>query len=114
MKETAHPRHSIKPVLERFRFRRFSTVQLLIALAALLIAAPFVEEVEGGHLILSALFSLVLIAAVFAVANRKRSPRHCIGARDSSYYRRDGSISFGRTWFTLPFFSSAHSCCWRL
>jgi len=73
MKETAHPRHAIKPVLERFRFRRFSTVQLLIALAALLIAAPFVEELEGGHLILSVLFSLVLIAAVFAVANRKRS-----------------------------------------
>lgn len=73
MKEAAHPRHSIKPVLKRLRFRRFSTVQLLIALAALLIAAPFVEELEGGHLIVSVLFSLVLIAAVFAVANRKRS-----------------------------------------
>ena len=55
------------------RFRRFSTVQLLVALAVLLISAPFVEELEGGHLILSVLFSLVLIAAVFAVANRKRS-----------------------------------------
>jgi len=63
----------MQPVLERFRFRRFSTVQLLIALAVLLIAAPFVEELEGGHLILSSLFSLVLLAAVFAVANRKRS-----------------------------------------
>jgi hypothetical protein len=63
----------MSPVLKRLRFRRFSTVQLLIALAALLIAAPFVEEVEGGHFILSLLFSLVLIAAVFAVANRKRS-----------------------------------------
>jgi len=73
MKETANRRHSIKPVLERLRFRRFSTVQLLIALAVLLICAPFLEEVEGGHLILSVLFSLVLIAAVFAVANRKRS-----------------------------------------
>jgi ion channel len=73
MKEAAHPRHSIKPVLERFRFRRFSTVQLLIALGVLLTCAPFVEELEGGHFILSALFSLVLIAAVFAVANRKRS-----------------------------------------
>jgi voltage-gated potassium channel len=66
-------RHSMNPVLERLRFRRFSTVQLLIALAVLLIAAPFVEELEGGHLILSVLFSLVLVAAVFAVANRKRS-----------------------------------------
>jgi hypothetical protein len=63
----------MNPVLKRLRFRRFSTVQLLIMLAALLIAAPFVEEVEDGHLILSVLFSLVLIAAVFAVADRKRT-----------------------------------------
>jgi Ion channel len=63
----------MNPVLERLRFRRFSTVQLLIALAVLLICAPFVEELEGGHLILSVLFSLVLIAAVFAVADRKRT-----------------------------------------
>ena len=63
----------MNPVLKRLRFRRFSTVQLLIALAALLIAAPFVEELEGGRLILSVLFSLVLIAAVFAVADRKRT-----------------------------------------
>ena len=63
----------MNPVLKRLRFRRFSTVQLLIALAALLICAPFVEEVEGGHLILSVLFSLVLIAAVFAVADRRRT-----------------------------------------
>jgi voltage-gated potassium channel len=60
-------------VLKRFKFRRFSTVQLLIALAVLLICAPFVEELEGGRLILSVLFSLVLLAAVFAVANRKRT-----------------------------------------
>lgn len=73
MNETEHSRHSIKPMLERLRFRRFSTVQLLIALAVLLNCAPFVEELEGGHLILSVLFSLVLIAAVFAVADRKRT-----------------------------------------
>ena len=73
MKEAAQPRHSMKPVLARFRFRRFSTVQLFIALAVLLICAPFVEELEGGQLILSVLFSLVLIAAVFAVADRKRT-----------------------------------------
>jgi hypothetical protein len=60
-------------VLKRLRFRRFSTVQLLVALVILLVSAPFVEELEGGHFILSLLFSLVLIAAVFAVANRKRS-----------------------------------------
>jgi hypothetical protein len=63
----------MNPVLERLRFRRFSTVQLLIALGVLLTCAPFVEELEGGHLILSVLFSLVLLAAVFAVANRKRT-----------------------------------------
>src|ERR1044071_8596078 len=63
----------MNPVLKRLRFRRFSTVQLLVALVVLLVSAPFVEELEGGHFILSLLFSLVLIAAVFAVANRKRS-----------------------------------------
>ena len=73
MKETAQSRHSIKPLLERFRFRRFSTVQLLIALLVLLMSAPFVEELEGGHLILSVLLSLVLLAAVFAVADQKRT-----------------------------------------
>ena len=62
----------MNPVLERLRFRRFSTVQLLVALAALLIAAPFVDELKGGQLVLSFLFSLVLVAAVFAVADRKR------------------------------------------
>ena len=72
MKEATQPRHSTKPVLARFRFRRFSTVQLLIALALFFMWAPFVEEIEGGDLILSGLFSLVLLAGVVAVANRKR------------------------------------------
>jgi Ion channel len=60
------------PLLQRLRFRRFSTVQLLIALGLFFIFAPFVEEIEGGHLILSGLFSLVLLAAILAVADRKR------------------------------------------
>jgi len=51
---------------------RFSAVQLLIALGFLLICAPFVEELEGGELIVSGLFSLVLLAGVVAVAGRKR------------------------------------------
>jgi len=63
----------MNPVLKRLRFRRFSTVQLLIALVLLLVSAPFVEELEGGGLILSVLFSLVLLAAVVAVADRKRT-----------------------------------------
>jgi voltage-gated potassium channel len=62
----------MKPVLRRLRFRRFSTVQLLIALGLLFIAAPLVEEIEGGELIVSGLFSLVLLAGVVAVADRKR------------------------------------------
>src|SRR5262245_59865836 len=73
MKDATHRRQSTKQVMRRLGLGRFSTVQLLIVLAALLIAAPFVEELEGGHLILSTLFSLVLLAAVFAVASRKRS-----------------------------------------
>ena len=56
----------------RLRFGRFSTVQLLIALALFFICAPFVEEIEGGDLIVSGLFSLVLVAGVLAVADRKR------------------------------------------
>jgi len=83
-------------VLNRFRLRRFSAVQLLVALAVLLIAAPFLEELEGGRLLLSVLFSLVLLAAVFAVANRKRSllialvlAIPAITARWVSYFRPD-------------------------
>ena len=58
--------------LSVLRFRRFSTVQLLIALGLLFIAAPFVEGLEGGELIVSGLFSLVMLAGVLAVADRKR------------------------------------------
>ena len=72
MKEATQPRHSTKPVLARFRFRRFSTVQLLIALGLFFIWVPFVEEIEGGELIVSGLFSLVLLAGVVAVADSKR------------------------------------------
>jgi hypothetical protein len=56
---------------QRLRFRRFSTVQLLIALGLFFIWAPFVEEIEGGQLIVSGLFSLVLLAGIVAVADRK-------------------------------------------
>jgi len=72
MNETALGKELLKPLQRRLRFRRFSTVQLLIALALFFIFAPFVEEIKGGHLILSFLFSLVLLAAILAVADRKR------------------------------------------
>jgi len=55
------------------RFRRFTTVQLLVALGLLFFAFPFVEEVKGGDIIVSLLFSLVLISAVLAVASRRRT-----------------------------------------
>src|SRR5439155_19989002 len=59
-------------VLPPLRFRRVSTVQLLIALALFFVAAPFVEEIKGGDLVVSLLLSLVLLSGVFAVADRKR------------------------------------------
>jgi hypothetical protein len=62
----------VKPLSRRLGFRRFSTVQLLIALALFFMWAPFVEEIEGGELIVSGLFSLILLAGVIAVADRKR------------------------------------------
>jgi voltage-gated potassium channel len=54
------------------RFRRFTSVQLLVALALLFFFFPFVEEVQGGDIIVSILLSLVLLCAVLAVAERKR------------------------------------------
>jgi hypothetical protein len=54
------------------RFRRFTSVQLLVALALLFFFFPFVEEVKGGDIIVSILLSLVLLCAVLAVADRKR------------------------------------------
>lgn len=44
----------------------------MIALGLLFFSFPFVEEVKGGNLIVSILFSLVLLSAVLAVAERKR------------------------------------------
>src|SRR5437773_12406858 len=59
-------------LLRIIRFRRFSAVQLLIALGLLFTSAPFVEEIKGGEFIISALVSLVLLSGVLAVAERKR------------------------------------------
>src|SRR4030095_4376591 len=53
------------------RLHRFSTVELLVALALLFFFFPFVEEVKGGDVILSILFFLVLVSAVLDVADRK-------------------------------------------
>ena len=63
----------MKPVRRRLRFRRLSAVELLIALGLLFFSLPFVEEIKGGDIIVSILLSLVLISAVLAVANRRRT-----------------------------------------
>jgi hypothetical protein len=60
-----------EPAAHRPGRRRFSTVQLLVALALLFFSFPFVEEVKGGDVIVSILLSLVLLSAVVAVADRK-------------------------------------------
>jgi hypothetical protein len=71
MDEITQSKQFLKPVRRRPRFQRFSAVQLLIALGLFFIWAPFVEEIKGGDLIVSLLLSLVLVASVLAVADRK-------------------------------------------
>jgi hypothetical protein len=71
MNENAQGKESLKPAPRRLKLRRFSTVELLIALALLFFFFPFVEEVKGGDVIVSILLSLVLLSAVLAVADRK-------------------------------------------
>ena len=61
----------MKPSPRRLKFHRFSAVELLVALALLFLFFPFVEEVKGGDIIVAILFSLVLLSAVLAVADRK-------------------------------------------
>ena len=73
MNETAQAKESLKPVARRLGMRRFSAVELLIALGLLFFCVPFVEEVKGGDIIVSILLSLVLISAVLAVSNRRRT-----------------------------------------
>jgi len=66
MDEITHATKSLKP-------RRFSAVQLLIALALFFACAPFVEEIKGGDLIVSFLLSIVLLSAILAVAGTRRT-----------------------------------------
>jgi hypothetical protein len=51
--------------------RRFNAMQLLIALAILIIAFPFVEKLDTGNLIISILFTLVMVSGILAVARRR-------------------------------------------
>jgi hypothetical protein len=52
------------------RLRRFSAIELLIALALLLFSFPFVARLKVGDLVLSILFTLVLVSGVLAIAGR--------------------------------------------
>jgi hypothetical protein len=71
MDERTQSKQPLKPAPRRLKFHRFSTVELLVALALLFFFFPFVEEVKGGDVIVSILLSLVLLSAVLAVADRK-------------------------------------------
>jgi len=53
------------------RFRRFTNVQLLIALGLFFFFFPFVEEIKGGDIVAAILLSVVLLCAVIAVADHK-------------------------------------------
>ena len=71
MNENAQGKESLEMVRRPLKFRRFSAVELLIALALLFFFFPFVEEAKGGDLIVSLLLSLVLLSGVLAVSDRK-------------------------------------------
>ncbi len=53
--------------------RRFSIAHFLCALALLLVATPFVEELAYGSLIEAVLMTIVLLSAVLAVGGRRRT-----------------------------------------
>lgn len=50
--------------------RRLSGIELLVALAALFISLPFIDSLQTAGLIESILFTVVLISAVVAIAER--------------------------------------------
>jgi len=53
--------------------RKFSSIELLIALFALFVSIPFSEPLRAGVLIESILISIVLISAVFTIAASRRA-----------------------------------------
>jgi hypothetical protein len=56
----------------KFSLRRFSSIELLIALFALFVSFPFVDALRPAALIESILVSVVLISAIFAIAAERR------------------------------------------
>ena len=53
--------------------RRFSTVEFLIALALMFAMTPFVEQMKHGMVVEALLMTLVLVSAVLAVGQRRRT-----------------------------------------
>jgi hypothetical protein len=52
---------------------RYSTVKLLVALALLFFATPFIEDLPRGDLIEAILVTLVMVSSVLAVGGRRRT-----------------------------------------
>jgi hypothetical protein len=52
---------------------RYSAIELLAALVALLVSAPFVEYLPGGDLLEVLLLTTVMVSAVLAVGGRRKS-----------------------------------------
>ena len=55
--------------------RRFSAVELLIAIVLLIVASPFVGQLPGGAGIEAVLMTVVLLSAVLAIGERVRTLR---------------------------------------
>jgi len=69
-----HPGSSPRPPeLRRPGVLRLSAVELLGALGLLFFTAPFVEDLNYGHLVESLLMTLVLVSSVMAVGGRRRT-----------------------------------------
>jgi len=58
--------------MSKERFRRFSAVQLLMAIVLWIVATPFIDSLPYGDLIGAALLTLVLLSAVLVVGTNRR------------------------------------------
>lgn len=52
--------------------RKFSAIELLVALVALFVSFPFIESLPSGALIESILLTVVLVSALLTIATRRR------------------------------------------
>ncbi len=61
------------PLRAIIRIRRYSTVELLVALVLLFVVTPFVQELPSGKVLESVLMTLVLLSGLLAVAGPRRT-----------------------------------------